>query len=325
MTLNKEESFFETMNRYGAEKEPFMFIVDYEMNYPEIYKINSVPSGIKYSTPLFTNCQTGNLTGNSVSLKINPVSFRLYEEAFKNIRENILAGKSYLVNLTFPSYVETELSLEDIFNSGRAKYKLLYHDQFIVFSPEIFVRIDDGIIRSFPMKGTIDASVKDAAMVLLGDKKEEAEHATIVDLIRNDLSKIADNVIVTNYRYLDSIKTSSGELLQVSSEITGNLKNGYEKSIGYIIKAMLPAGSVTGAPKKETLRIIKESERYERGWYTGIFGVFNGTALDSGVMIRYIEKKDGKMFFKSGGGITSMSDAVKEYHELISKIYVPAG
>jgi hypothetical protein len=75
----------------------------------------------------------------------------------------------------------------------------------------------------------------------------------------------------------------------------------------------------------ETIKIIKGSENYERGWYTGVFGVFDGTSLDSGVMIRYIEKTGDKLFFKSGGGITYMSDPVKEYEELISKVYVPVG
>ena len=88
---------------------------------------------------------------------------------------------------------------------------------------------------------------------------------------------------------------------------------------------MLPAGSVTGAPKKQTVAIIRESENYERGWYTGVFGVFDGKSLDSAVMIRYIEKDSGKFCYKSGGGITYMSDPEKEYEELISKIYVPVG
>jgi len=317
--------FFETMNRYGAEREPFLFIVDFEMTNPEIHKLTSVPQGIRYSTPLFSNVQDCPVNNNHVSLKIEPVTFKRYSEAFKSVQENICLGNSYLVNLTFPTSISSDVSLEEIFLSSRAKYRLMYHDKFIVFSPEIFVRIENGIIRSFPMKGTIDASVKNAEAVLLGDVKEEAEHATIVDLIRNDMSKVAENVIVTKYRYVDRIKTSAGELLQISSEIEGRLNIGYEKHFGDIIKALLPAGSVTGAPKKETLRIIKESENYERGWYTGIFGVFDGQVFDSGVMIRYIEKNGDQLFFKSGGGITSMSDSEKEYNELISKVYVPVG
>jgi para-aminobenzoate synthetase component 1 len=162
-------------------------------------------------------------------------------------------------------------------------------------------------------------------MVILNDEKEEAEHNTIVDLIRNDLSKVAENVVVTRYRYIDRIKSGSSELLQVSSEISGSLKEGYENNLGDVIGCLLPAGSVTGAPKKETIRIIRESENFKRGWYTGVFGVFDGKSLDSAVMIRFIEKKSDKFFFRSGGGITYLSDPVKEYDELISKVYVPVG
>lgn len=313
------------MNKYGAEREPFMFIVDFDMKNPEIYKLNSVPPGIKYLTPLLSNVRPGQIYTKHVSLKKHPVPFNIYFEAFRNVQKNIKLGNSYLLNLTFPTFIETELTLEEIFNVSVAKYKLLYNNSFVVFSPEIFVRIKEGEIKSFPMKGTIDASVPDAEKVLLNDVKEEAEHNTIVDLIRNDLSKVADHVVVTRYRYIDRIKAGSGELLQVSSEISGSLSDGFKNKLGDIIAGLLPAGSVTGAPKNETVRIIKESENVERGWYSGVFGVFDGNSLDSAVMIRFIEKVSEKLFFKSGGGITYLSDPVKEYDELISKVYVPVG
>ena len=313
------------MNKYCAEKEPFMFIIDFDMKSPEIHKLNSVPPGIRFLTPLLSNVPSVQIYTKPVSLKKHPVPFSIYSEAFRNLQKNISLGNSYLLNLTFPTLIETELTLEEIFNASVAKYKLLYNNSFVVFSPEIFVRIKEGEIKSFPMKGTIDSSVPDAENILLNDEKEEAEHNTIVDLIRNDLSKVADNVVVTRYRYIDRIKAGSNELLQVSSEISGTIKNGYENNLGDIITDLLPAGSVTGAPKNETIRIIKESENFERGWYTGIFGVFDGKSLDSAVMIRFIEKDSDKLYFRSGGGITYLSDPVKEYEELISKIYVPIG
>jgi len=86
---------------------------------------------------------------------------------------------------------------------------------------------------------------------------------------------------------------------------------------------LLPAGSITGAPKSKTVEIIAKAENYKRNYYTGIFGVYDGNTLESAVMIRFIEKDFGQLYFKSGGGITSMSDPVKEYDELIQKIYVP--
>jgi para-aminobenzoate synthetase component 1 len=319
------DNFIDLMNKYGADKEPFMFIVDFDMKDPEIHKLNSVPPGIKFFTPLLSNVYPGQIYTKPVSFKKHPVPFSIYSEAFRNVQKNISLGNSYLLNLTFPTLIETEATLEEIFNASVAKYKLLYYNSFVVFSPEIFVRIKDGTIKSFPMKGTIDFSVPDAEKILLNDEKEKAEHNTIVDLIRNDLSKVAVNVVVTKYKYIDRIRSASSELLQMSSEISGSLQNGYESHLGEIITSMLPAGSVTGAPKKETVRIIRESENYERGWYTGVFGVFNGKYLDSAVMIRFIEKDSDKLFFKSGGGITYLSDPVKEYEELISKVYVPVG
>jgi len=295
------------------------------MKSPEIYKLNEIPEGIKFSTPLISNNSRDQIYSKSFSLKKVPVSFERYYKAFSHVMENIKHGNTYLLNLTFPSKIETEITLEEIFRLSVAKYKLLYYNNFVVFSPEIFVRIKDGKISSFPMKGTIDASVLSACETILNDEKEIAEHNTIVDLIRNDLSIVSENVKVARYRYVERIKTSEKELLQVSSEITGDLELGYERRLGNIITGMLPAGSVTGAPKRKTIKIIRESEQYDRGWYTGVFGVFDGEELDSAVMIRFIEKDNEGLIYKSGGGITFQSDAFKEYEELIAKIYVPLG
>jgi para-aminobenzoate synthetase component 1 len=311
------------MNNFGEKGIPFLFIIDSSLKMPEIHELSKLPEGIKFSTPLKSNVLSGQIYSKPYLWKINPVPYNHYLNAFSKVKEEIKQGNSYLVNLTFPTKIETELSLSEIFRFSCARYKLLYHNGFVVFSPETFVRIEEGVIRSYPMKGTIDESIPDAEEVILNDEKEMAEHNTIVDLIRNDLSIISDNVSVTRYRYFDRIKTKDKTLLQVSSEITGYLEEGYRSRLGDIIAAMLPAGSVTGAPKKETVRIIRECENYERGWYTGIFGVFDGVSLDSAVMIRYIENNSGEYTYKSGGGITYLSDPVREYQELIDKVYVP--
>lgn len=313
------------MNILGSRGEPFLFIIDAGLKKPEIHKLDELPSGIKFVMPQFPETRTVQIYSKSVTLGKTPVSFKAYSEAFSYVMKNIRHGNTYLLNLTFPTRIETSLTLEEIFRISVAKYKLLYYNSFVVFSPEIFVRIRDGIISSYPMKGTIDASVPSAAEIILNDVKEIAEHNTIVDLLRNDLSIVAGNVRVTRYRYIEKIKTTDRELLQVSSEITGDLMDGYMNHLGTIITKMLPAGSVTGAPKQETVRIIRESEKYERGWYSGVFGLFDGKMLDSAVMIRYIERDDMGLVFKSGGGITYLSDPVKEYDELLSKVYVPVG
>jgi len=111
--------------------------------------------------------------------------------------------------------------------------------------------------------------------------------------------------------------------LQVSSEISGTLPKNYYSNLGNIFRKLLPAGSISGAPKAKTLQIIHEAETYSRGFYTGVFGYFDGSKLDSGVMIRFIKKENEKLFFCSGGGITAKSNHQNEYNELIDKVYVP--
>jgi para-aminobenzoate synthetase component 1 len=101
------------------------------------------------------------------------------------------------------------------------------------------------------------------------------------------------------------------------------LERGYLGSIGDIVVKLLPAGSVTGAPKARTVEIIAEVENAQRGYYTGVFGYFDGSKLDSGVMIRFIERKNDKYFYRSGGGITTQSVVESEYQEAIDKVYVP--
>ncbi|HUN04525.1 MAG TPA: chorismate-binding protein, partial [Niabella sp.] len=114
-----------------------------------------------------------------------------------------------------------------------------------------------------------------------------------------------------------------GEILQTSSEISGKLPANWQYNLGEILLKLLPAGSVSGAPKQRTVEIIRNTEAMTRGYYCGVFGIYDKGWLDSAVMIRYIEKKDGKMFFRSGGGITAQSNADEEYNELLNKIYVP--
>jgi para-aminobenzoate synthetase component 1 len=134
---------------------------------------------------------------------------------------------------------------------------------------------------------------------------------------------VAKNVKVEKFRYIEHLITSDKHLLQLSSKISGELPSDYTKHIGDIIFRLLPAGSISGAPKKKTIEIIHEVEPYNRGYYTGIMGYFDGKNLDSGVMIRFIEKTPQGLIYKSGGGITTMSDVNKEYQELIDKVYVP--
>ncbi len=308
------------MNLMGKKGIPFFFLIDFEMVKPVVCPLLYLTHDIEFCMDESCHDPSKKIVDR---LKKNPISFEQYGNAFDKVKDEISYGNSYLLNLTFPTRIEGELSLEEVYRSSFAKFKLLVKDQFVVFSPEPFVTIKEYFIHSFPMKGTIDASLPHAEETLLADKKEMAEHYTIVDLIRNDLSMVATDVKVERFRYVEKIQSNDKSLLQVSSHIKGRLGYNWKSEVGDILFSMLPAGSVSGAPKKKTTEIIAETEMDDRGYYTGVFGIFNGGSLRSAVGIRYIEQRDGKFFYRSGGGITSMSDARSEYEEMINKIYVP--
>lgn len=314
----------EKMNEFGNKRIPFLFIIDYELNEPFVIKLNEVdPNEIAYSMFSFKNYLEYEIGNPEIILKKYPVSYEQYKTSFEIVRKGIEEGNTYLTNLTFPTKIEINLNLTEIFLISKAKFKLHIKNRLVVFSPEEFVRIENGIISSFPMKGTIDASIPNARDIILNDDKEIAEHNTIVDLIRNDLSIVARDVYVKRFRFIDEIVTNNKKLLQVSSEITGTLGDNYESEIGNIIFAMLPAGSISGAPKRKTIEIIKDAEIALRGFYTGVFGIFDGNNLYSAVMIRFIEKAGNELFYRSGGGITYLSKPELEYQEMIDKVYVP--
>ena len=373
-----KQEIIDKINQLASQDEPFLFVINYQGDKAFIRLL----SDINPEECLFDFEGRGNLShvwketwkeGTSeeeiwkeetlkeeiseTTWQIEPPLYKDYERSFNIVKSNIMAGNSYLTNLTCKVPVSCNLSLEDIFHRAKGKYKLLLRRKrnltpFVCFSPETFVRIKGGRIYSYPMKGTLDASLPNAEKQLMEDRKEAAEHATIVDLIRNDLSRVAENVRVDKYRYIDVLHTNKGDILQTSSEISGSLPEDYRQHLGEILDAQLPAGSITGAPKDKTMQIIQEAEGYDRGFYTGIMGIYDQGELNSAVMIRFIEEetspvdfeadgeknfkaKEGKasegkepkasrkLYFKAGGGITSKSDCRKEYEEVIQKIYLP--
>lgn len=324
--MKSGEPAFDTMNQYGSKGTPFLFVIDFECEKLIVLPLDkAAAAGVFYNFHGIGNF-SAELPVNLPPLEFRkyPIDFPTYLKSFELVKEALNFGNSYLLNLTFATPVEINRSLSDIFLLSQAPYKLLFREDFTVFSPESFVRIDQsGIISSYPMKGTIDASLPGAARSLLSDPKELAEHNTIVDLIRNDLSMVATAVRVKRFRYLEEIQTNQKQLLQASSEITGRLGADWPGRLGNIIRKLLPAGSISGAPKKKTLEIIREAETGSRGFYTGIFGIFDGQNLDSAVIIRYIEQQKERYYFRSGGGITVNSSAISEYQELIDKVYVP--
>lgn len=311
------------MNDYGLKKVPFLFIIDYRKSKGHVFPAYDIPDDIQYKIGINNNIKNPSLAGNPHIKSMSPISFSDYRTSFNIVKKHLLRGDSYLVNLTKPTLLNTDVSLQDIFSNCVSKYLLNFRNEFIVFSPEPFIRINGDMVMTYPMKGTIRAELPQAASIILNNAKEAAEHATIVDLLRNDLSQFSDKVVVKRYRYIENIQTKDYELLQVSSEITGLVKKNFTGRIGDILDFCLPAGSVTGAPKQKTIDIIALAEGYNRNYYTGVFGWYDGQNLDSAVMIRFIEKTPEGLVYKSGGGITAHSICEEEYEELLNKIYVP--
>ena len=315
---------FQRMDSLSEEGTPFFFMVDFRMEKVEVYLEHEIlPSGLLVDFQNFKKEKGVFTLAADFYLKTFPESKDDYKKGFENVQKHLKLGNSYLANYTRKTKIETNLSLEDIFHLSQAKYKVKYKDEFVFFSPETFVEIIDNEIFTHPMKGTIDAAKENAAELLKNDVKEKAEHYTVVDLLRNDLSMVADEVSVKEFQRIDFIKTKQKNLYAMSSEISGKVKPEFRGKMGSIMQTLLPAGSILGAPKPKTMEIVLESENYERGWYTGVCGWFDGKNLDSCVMIRFIEKEDENFYFKSGGGITHLSKLADEYQEMKNKIYVP--
>lgn len=313
------------MDRLAQEGKEFVFVISYDKQQAYIEEVNRLRNDeILFDFPNFSNVgENCEQMTKDVEWSFVPPDRTRYEQAINLVKANMKAGNSYLANLTCKVEVETNMGLRDIFLRSKEMYRCWMKDRFVCFSPEIFVRINEDRISSYPMKGTIDANIPDAEKRLLENEKEAAEHATIVDLIRNDLSMVASHVRVVRYRYIDRLLTNKGEILQTSSEITGRLTSYYKKHVGQLLYRLLPAGSITGAPKPETIKIIAEAEGYERGFYTGVMGHYANGNLDSAVMIRFIDMEDGRFYYKAGGGITAKSRNDDEYKEVNDKIYVP--
>ncbi len=310
---------FKYLNSLGEQRKPFLVISDFLAKNIDVIPLD----GLSEYDIEFSIDENYNYKNHQETFKKKEEDFKSYKKKFDAVIEHIKSGNTYLLNLTAATPIESDLTLHEIYKCANAHYKLRYKDKFVCFSPEKFVQIQDSTIDTYPMKGTIEASIVDAESKILHNEKEMAEHTMVVDLLRNDLSIVAKDVKVENFRYVQKIDSGEKKLLQVSSHISGNVGFDWHDKIGDILDSLLPAGSISGTPKKNTLNIIQEIEGYERGYFSGIFGIYDGKSFDSGVMIRFVEKTKEGYIYKSGGGITIESDAKLEYNELLDKIYLP--
>ena len=188
-------------------------------------------------------------------------------------------------------------------------------------SPETLVKLEDGVLHTFPLAGTRPrgkTQAEDEALEreLLGDEKELAEHNMLVDLGRNDLGKISEFGSVKVER-LHTIERFS-HVMHIGSTVVGRIRE--DRDALDAIEAVLPAGTLSGAPKIRACQLIAELENNKRGIYGGAIGYIDFAGnMDTCIAIRIAYKKNGKVFVRSGAGIVADSVPEKEYIECINK------
>ncbi|NLZ96071.1 MAG: aminodeoxychorismate synthase component I, partial [Bacteroidales bacterium] len=253
----------------------------------------------------------------------NPITEEEYRSKFEIIQEGLNSGEIEVANLTIRTPIKTNLSCREIFLRSQSPYQVYIPERYVCFSPERFVKIENGRISANPMKGTIDASIPNAEQQIVNDPKEIAELAAVTESVIEKLSSIAHNVSIKREKYIDKIKSLNRTLFQVSSEVEGELPNDYLSQMGDILFSLLPAPSIAGSPKRKAEKYIRLAEGEPRGYYCGIAGYFDGIKLDTAVLIRFIEIDNESLYFRSGGGITNNSIWEDEYQEALNKIYLP--
>ena len=188
-------------------------------------------------------------------------------------------------------------------------------------SPETLVKLENGVLHTFPLAGTRPrgkTETEDLALEaeLLANEKELAEHNMLVDLGRNDLGKISKFGTV-KVEKLHSVERYS-HVMHIGSTVRGEIRDDCDAFDA--VEAVLPAGTLSGAPKIRACRLIGELEDNKRGIYGGAIGYIDFTGnMDTCIAIRIAYKKDGKVFVRSGAGIVADSVPEKEYEECINK------
>ncbi len=262
-----------------------------------------------------------------------------YTECFDEIRRRIKAGDSYQVNLTFPLtaaftgdpaalYTELLVAQEPAYAAH-----IFHGDTHLVsVSPERFFAVDNGRITTRPMKGTARRGrwlAEDVAAWerLKASEKDRAENLMIVDLLRNDLGRVAEfgSVTVDDLFTVEKYQT----VWQMTSGVSADLRP--TVVLGDVFKALFPCGSITGAPKASSMGIIVDVEDAPRGAYCGAIGFIppgdglEGASFNVGIRTVQIDTAEGFARYGVGGGVTWYSDASMEYDETVTKALVLAG
>lgn len=253
-----------------------------------------------------------------------------YQNRVKSVIDHIEAGSAYQVNLTFPSLVQIS-NLLDYYARIRRKSRAMFgaivstgQHQVLSFSPELFFRLSGASVEARPMKGTrargtCPLTDSRAASELANSPKERAENLMIVDLLRNDLSRICEpgSVQVPELFNIEKYPT----LWQMTSTVIGQLQP--ERDVLDVLRSLFPCGSIVGAPKIIASQIIASLEQFDRGLYTGSIGWIRRDEAIFNVAIRTLQiEKDGEGYsgrLDVGAGIVADSQPLAEWNECMTK------
>jgi len=257
-------------------------------------------------------------------IKVNPkIDFKVFDSNISKIKDYIAEGRTYQVNYTFDCEAETILSDYDLFLFLLKLQKTQYcayiendYETILSFSPELFFETAGNKIRTKPMKGTIKTGKTggiDNSLLLKNDGKNRAENLMIVDLLRNDLGKICKIGSIKVPKLFETEKYQT--VYQMTSTVTGELRD--DVTTMKLFEALFPCGSVTGAPKIETMKIIDRLEEGKRGIYCGALGYFSPDKTQFSVPIRILQKtkNDRNWKYRVGSGIVWDSTAKDEWDE----------
>ncbi|MEZ0537179.1 anthranilate synthase component I family protein [Caldicellulosiruptoraceae bacterium PP1] len=318
--INITENIFETDEEYGT-------LI--------LYKYNIIYNKKEKKTYLLTvNDMNHPLNENGVSKNIsNAVGHFIYrtpkDEYIKNVmkvKEDIRNGEIFQLVLSQIMYVESNITpfqlFFNLYENNLSDYCFLINDldkKIVCFSPETLVKVEDEKILTYPIAGTYklnpDENLNEKKYKLITDTKELSEHMMLVDLSRNDLSKVCipGTVFVNEFLRIKELKN----LIHIYSVVSGQLKNKMPFSS---LLSVFPAGTLTGAPKVRAMQLINAYEAISRGLYGGAIGYFFNNTIDFAIAIRMAINEDEKVYrVQSGAGIVHLSKPENEYKECLTK------
>ena len=272
--------------------------------------------------------KTKNLTETKIFIK-DVIKKEEYINNINKIKELIENGITYEVNYTYPSKVYTNVTDTDLFNFLRNRQNTEFcsfiknkYETILSFSPELFFKIKGNKILTKPMKGTIKRGKtffedRKNRLFLKNDEKNRSENLMIVDLLRNDTARFAKpkTVKVEKLFKIEKYKT----VYQMVSEISAKLND--NTTLWQILSGLFPCGSITGAPKISTMKVIDEIENYEREIYCGAIGYLSPKECIFSVPIRILQKSAENTYYKyaAGGAIVWDSNSEEEFEETLVK------